>query len=713
MSTIDIPIQGMSCASCAGRVEKALTAVEDVTSVNVNLVGESAHVEFRGAESPRLREKFITAIEAAGYRTDLRVDPTATKPAAAFTLDERVGLILTALLTLPLLLPMIPGLHALMPGFTVQAVLAGLVQFIFGARFYRGAWGALRARTGNMDLLVALGTTAAYGFSLYAGLTPGHGAHDLYFESSAAVILFVRFGKFLENRAKARTRAALQNLRSLLPETVAIERAGQKLEVKTEDLKPGDRLQVRAGERIPADARIRQGAGDVDESVLTGESLPIAKHVGDSLYAGSLNLDGVLQLEVTTANAESLITRIARALEEAQGKKAPIQRKVDQVSAIFVPAVIAVAALTFLGWWFAGAGLEAALLHAVAVLVIACPCALGLATPTAIMVGTGLAARRGILFRDAEALEKLHLAKTVAFDKTGTLTRGEVRVDLVWTEGLTKEKLWQIARALQHAGAHPFAVAIRAAREAEASSPDARNIAGSGVRGHVDGIEYALGSPRWLKELGVTFANIPDDQGVALLASLEPPRYLGGFSFADTVKPESAAAITRLKARGLNLALLSGDQVASATRIAQELGITDIRAALSPLQKERELLKMKTAGPVIMVGDGVNDAPALARADVGVAMGSGADLSIHHAGVTLLTNDPRRLVDAIELSAATSRKIRQGLFWAFGYNTVGIAFAAAGVLSPMIAGLAMALSSVSVITNVLVWRWWDGREGNL
>lgn len=705
MSTIDIPITGMSCMSCAGRVEKALSAVADVTSVNVNLVGESAHVEFRGLESPKLREKFITAVEAAGYSTSLRTGDT-TVPS-----DERWGLVFTAIFTLPLLLPMIPVLHTLMPGFAVQALLAGVVQFIFGARFYRGAFHALKARTGNMDLLVALGTTAAYGFSLYAGLTPGHGAHDLYFESSAAVILFVRLGKFLENRAKARTREALQNLRGLLPETVTVTRAGRTLSLKTEDLRPGDRLEVRAGERIAADARLLSGAGDVDESVLTGESLPIAKRQGDSLYAGSLNLEGVLQLEVTTANAESLITRIARALEDAQGKKAPIQRKVDQVSRIFVPTVLAIATLTFIGWWLTGAGLETALLHAVAVLVIACPCALGLATPTAIMVGTGLAARRGILFRDAEALEKLHLARTVAFDKTGTLTRGEVRVDRIWNEGLTQDKLWQVARALQHAGAHPFARAIREARELDITSPDARNVAGAGVRGHVDGIEYVLGSPRWLKELGVPLTPFPDDQGVALLAALEPPRYLGGFSFTDTVKAESQAAIAALHERGLRLALLSGDQVASATRVGSELGITDVRAPLSPLQKERELLKMKNDGPVIMVGDGVNDAAALARADVGVAMGSGADLSIHHAGVTLLTNDPRRLVDAIDLSFATSRKIRQGLFWAFGYNTVGIAFAAAGLLSPMIAGLAMALSSVSVIANVLVWHWSDGRKG--
>lgn len=705
MTTLDVPVFGMSCASCAGRVEKALSPINGVTSVDVNLVGESAHIKIRAPVTEELREKIITAIEAAGYRTNLR---TGESPQAV---DESWGLCFTALFTLPLLIPMIPGLHGLMPNFELQAVLAGIVQFGFGARFYRGAYLALRNMSGNMDLLVAIGTSAAYAFSLYAGLTPAHGSHDLYFESSAAVILFVRLGKYLEHRAKARTREAIQGLGSLLPEVVTVIREGQTVEISTGDLRIGDHLMVRPGERIPADAQVMNGAGDVDESLLTGESLPVRKTRGERVFAGSLNLDGILEMEVKTANAESLLSKIARALEEAQGKKAPIQRQVDLVSRIFVPAVLCVALITFFGWWLAGAGFETSLVHAVAVLVIACPCALGLATPTAIMVGTGLAARRGILFRDAEALEKLHHAKVIAFDKTGTLTEGHVKVESHWqTDGVSPEDLFAVARGLQAAGAHPYADALKAFSEypgiIEAS--EARNQAGKGVEGHSQGRDFVLGSARWLKDLGVQdseLKNVDENYGTAILAQRNPLKVWGGFAFSDQVKSVAANAINGLRQRHLEIVLLSGDHPKNAEKIATELGITDVRAGLSPLQKERELLKLKSKGAVVMVGDGVNDAPALARADVGVAMGSGADLSIHHAGVTLLTNDPRRLLDAIDLSFATSRKIHQGLFWAFVYNTVGLGFAAAGLLSPWVAGLAMALSSLSVIGNVLLWNW--------
>jgi P-type Cu+ transporter len=729
---IELGIDGMTCASCVGRVEKALQAVPGVLEASVNLASEAARVTVVAGTASS--DDLAAAVERAGYQARLRDTETDDSAAAADADEARRDalakrdlrhVVIAALLSLPLVLPMLLspfGVQGALPGWA-QLLLATPVQFWLGARFYRNGWKALLARTGNMDLLVAIGTSAAYGLSLYQLAYPAHhGEAHYYFEASAVVITLVLLGKWLETRAKRQTGAAIRALMALRPDTArVIAPYGSVRDVPAAQVRVGDRVQVRPGERIPVDGQIADGDTAVDESMLTGESLPVAKHHGDRVAGGSINGDGLIIVEVTAVGAETTLARIVRLVESAQGAKAPIQRLVDRVSAVFVPVVLAIAAATLAGWLIAGAPLETAILNAVAVLVIACPCALGLATPTAIMAGTGVAAKAGVLIKDAEALETAHRVDAVAFDKTGTLTEG--RPSLVGLEpapDVTAEQLLELAAALQRGSEHPLARAVIAEADSRgvpsAPTQGLKALPGRGVSGQVHGRELMLGSTRLMEEQGIDVASLADaayrlqtdGRTVSWLGLVgEEPQLLGLLGFGDAVKPTARAAVDALRAQGVLTVMLTGDNAGSARAAANALGIDEVVADVLPEGKAEALGGLKRDGyTVAMVGDGVNDAPALAAADVGIAMGSGTDVAMHAAGVTLMRGDPRLVADAIDVSKRTYAKIRQGLFWAFIYNVVGIPLAALGYLSPVLAGAAMAFSSVSVVTNALTLRRW-------
>jgi Cu+-exporting ATPase len=611
--------------------------------------------------------------------------------------------------------------HAwMLPGW-LQLLLATPVQFWLGARFYRAGWKALRAGSGNMDLLVAIGTSAAYGLSVYQLLADpaGHGMPHLYFESSAVVITLVLLGKWLEGRAKRQTVDAIRALESLRPGSALVRRGGQDVEVALELLRAGDLMVVRPGTRVPADGTVLEGSSHVDESLLTGESLPVARRDGDKVLGGAVNGEGLLLVEATRVGANTMLAQIIRMVEDAQAMKAPIQRLVDRVSSVFVPAVLLVSLVTLLGWGLATGDWRQALLNAVAVQVIACPCALGLATPTGIMVGTGVAARHGILIKDAQALETAHAVRTVVFDKTGTLTEGKPRV--VAVEG--GDAVLRLAASVQQTSEHPLAQAVAQAAQERGILPPAASEAaalpGRGVRARVGATTVYLGNRRLMQELHAP-ADAWDDAArrfeadgrtVSWLAQEEggQVRVEGLLAFGDRLKPTSAQAVARLRAMGVEVVMLTGDNRGAAALVARALGLDRYEAEVLPADKAeavRRLMGQGDHGKVAMVGDGINDAPALAAADVGIAMAGGMDVAMHTAGITLMRGDPLLVADAIAVSNRTYRKIRQNLGWAFVYNVVGIPVAALGLLNPVLAGAAMALSSVSVVSNALLLRRW-------
>jgi len=724
----ELALRGMTCGSCVSRIEKALGDVPGVLSATVNLATERARVRhFAGLDTTAL----IAAVERAGYAAALpggsaadddgsgaEASTNAAAPARTAPSRETLHLWLAAALTLPLALPMIGlvfGQHWMLPGW-LQLALATPVQFWLGARFYRAGWHALRAGSGNMDLLVALGTSAGYGLSLYH-LWRGD-SQALYFETSAVIVTLILLGKWLEARAKRQTTAAIRALQALRPARARVLRDGVERELPIAQLRVGDRVVILPGERIAADGRIREGRSHVDESLITGESLPVPRQEGDRVTGGAINGEGRLVVETLAVGAETALARIIRLVEDAQAKKAPIQRLVDRVSAVFVPVVIALALITLLAWGLGTGDWNQAILNAVAVLVIACPCALGLATPTAIMAGTGAAARAGLLIKDAEALELAHRIDTVAFDKTGTLTEGRpVLAQWIAVDG-DRDALLVQAAALQRGSEHPLARATldRAAGLDLPQATQLRAVPGRGLRGRIGERELLLGSGRMLAEAGIDQGALAQaaqalaDSGhsVSWLAAddAQGPRLLGVLGFRDAPRPQARAAIARLHALGLRTAMISGDHPGAARAIARELGIDEVRADVLPEQKAEAVAQLRRGGAVAMVGDGVNDAPALAAADVGIAMGSGTDVAMQAAGITLMRAEPGLVADAIDISRRTTRKIRQNLFWAFGYNVVGIALAAFGWLDPIVAAAAMAFSSVSVLANTLLLRRW-------
>jgi Cu+-exporting ATPase len=714
---LELQIGGMTCASCAGRIERALGKLPEVSNVSVNLASERARVELlEGTDVAAV----IAAVEQAGYSAALLSESAKADPRAALQ-RERWSVILALLLAAPLLLPMFAewaGLHWMLPAWA-QFALATPVQFVLGARFYRAAWKAVRAGSANMDLLVALGTSAGYGLSLYLWATAGHHAPHLYFEASAVVIALVLLGKYLESRAKRQTSAAIRALEALRPERATRLVAGREEDVAIAVLRLDDQVVVRPGERFPVDGEVLEGHSQADEALISGESLPVAKAPGDRVTGGAINGEGRLIVRTTALGGETVLARIIRLVEDAQAAKAPIQKLVDRVSAVFVPAVLLIALATLGGWLLGGAGAEQALINAVAVLVIACPCALGLATPAAIMAGTGVAARHGILIKDAEALELAHKVSVVAFDKTGTLTSGQPRIVHLATAGIEESELLRLAGTLQQGSEHPLARAVLdAARERGIALPPlsaSQALAGRGIRGVVEERELALGNQRLFDELGVGSelreqASAWEAEGRTLswlIERSEPPRVLGLLAFGDSLKDGAAEAIAELRGRHIESHLISGDNAGSAGAVGRVLGIDQVHAQVLPADKAAHVSRLKNGGAVVaMVGDGINDAPALAAADVGIAMGGGTDVAMHAAGITLMRGDPRLVPAALEISRRTWSKIRQNLFWAFVYNLVGIPLAAAGLLNPMLAGAAMALSSVSVVSNALLLNTW-------
>ncbi|WP_151638749.1 heavy metal translocating P-type ATPase [Noviherbaspirillum aerium] len=717
---VSLSISGMTCASCGTRVEKALKKVPGVTDAAVNLATEKAQITSVGVPV----ETLIAAIQKAGYEAS-PVVATELKTEKASTLPTWWPVALSALFSLPLIFPMFGmpfGHDWMLPGW-LQLLLATPVQFWLGARFYKAGWKALMARTGNMDLLVAIGTSAAYGLSVY--LLIAHAGHEgmdhLYFESSAVVITLVLLGKWLEARAKQQTVAALRALESLRATDAIVRRDGKDMQVPVAQVRVGDLVIVRPGDRVPVDGTVVEGSSHLDESLLTGESLPVTKSVGDKVTGGAVNADGLLVLEATAVGGATMLSKIIKLVEDAQAVKAPIQRLVDKVSAVFVPVVLLISVVTFFAWGLITGDWQQALLNAVAVQVIACPCALGLATPTSIMAGTGVAAKYGILIKDAEALETAHAVTAVVFDKTGTLTEGKPAVVAIAGGTQSERRVLELAQAVQQYSDHPLAKAVTtAAAERSVSlrpATNAKALPGRGVQADVGGVTVFLGNKRLMQELGantsamehVAKAHEASGRTVSWLAVRTDinTEIAGLLAFGDTLKPSAKDAVAKLAEMGVASVMLTGDNGGSAKAVASAVGITEFKAEVLPADKANVVGALKQDGrKVAMVGDGINDAPALAAADVGIAMSTGTDVAMHTAGITLMRGDPALVADAIDISKKTYRKIQQNLFWAFIYNLIGIPLAAFGVLNPVIAGAAMAFSSVSVVSNALLLRRW-------
>jgi Cu+-exporting ATPase len=739
----DIGIGGMTCASCVARVERAIAKLPGVDGVSVNLATESARVTWTPdapQEDPQMQQaRLRRAVRDAGYEplAAEHLEQAPQGPWVGFA-PVAVGLLLSAPLVLPMLGDAL-GQHWMLPALW-QFLLATPVQFVLGARFYKAGWHALRAGSGNMDLLVALGTSAGWALSVWLWLTAPAGAMvHLYFEGSAVVITLVLLGKWLEARAKRQTTDAIRALHALRPAHARVITPDGELDIPVEELLVGDRLVVLPGERVAADGLLLDGQTQVDESLLTGEPLPVHKAVGARVTGGSINGDGRVVVQVTATGTATVLANIIRWVEDAQAAKAPLQRLVDQVSAVFVPVVLVLALFTLAAWWFTGHSLEVSLIHGVAVLVIACPCALGLATPAAIMAGTGVAAKFGILIKDAQALEVAHQVDTVAFDKTGTLTIGQPRLLSLHPVGgahaLDERALLAVAASLLSASEHPLAHAVTQAATAQHiffAAPDAAHaVPGLGIEGVVQGRPVFLGSARWMAELGVApegwLAQVHALQEQGATVSLLAERTAKGvvvlavLAFGDEPKPGVQAALATLRARGLRLVMISGDNAGAATAMAERLGLwpSEVHAEVMPGDKAALVKRLQhNAGGaphvVAFVGDGINDAPALAAADVGLAMANldaagrrgGTDVAMQAAGITLMRGDVALVAGALDISARTVAKIRQNLFWAFAYNAAGIPLAALGYLSPVVAGAAMALSSVSVMTNALLLKRW-------
>ena len=722
---LELGIGGMSCAACAARIEKVVGRLPGVEG-SVNFAAETARVRYM----PGLADP--AAIVAAIARAGFTATPIAgrdreaerARKDAEFRAELRLFWI-SALLSLPFLAQMAGMLGAGFGGHHddwlprwLQCLLATPVQFWIGRRFYKGAWSSLLGGGANMDVLVALGTSVAYFFSLFVVLAGRHDLH-VYFEASASIITLVLLGKLLEARARARTSVAIEALLRLQPPTAWIERDGQLVELPVAQVVAGMTFVLRPGDAVPVDGEVLAGTSSADEAMLTGESVPVPKVPGDKVFAATVNGDGVLHCRASGVGADTLLAGIVRLVEQAQGGKPAVQRLADRIAAVFVPTVVAIALATFGLWWWLGGELAPALVNGVAVLVIACPCALGLATPTAVMVGTGQGARAGILVKNAEALELAEKIKVLVVDKTGTLTEGRPSlIDLRCADGVARGEVLQLAASLEQSSHHPLARAVLDAARAEGVAPlaaaSAQAVGGKGVTGQVDGRAVQLGSPEFIAAQGVAMP--PALLEPLLAAALTPVavaadgRLLGVMGLADPLRAGARAAVARLQALGLRVVMLTGDHPAAAARIAAEAGISEFRAQVLPGDKAAAVEALRAEGRVGMVGDGINDAPALAAADVSFAIGAGSDVAIEAADLTLVRSDLNGVADAISLSRATLGKIRQNLFFAFIYNIIGIPAAALGLLNPVIAGAAMAMSSVSVVSNSLLLRRWRPQQ---
>jgi Cu+-exporting ATPase len=756
-----LDIEGMTCASCVNRIERYLNRLDGVTSATVNLATERATV----AAGPEVTvAQILSAVQAAGYEAKLLVDSepvaaaeaaepephamhreAAREPETSFQqrhlADTQRRLIVASILTVPLLLALgrmtvAPFLPAFLANPWLQLAFATPVQFYAGWPFYRGAWRVLRHRATDMNTLIAVGTSAAFFYSLAAILFPGffqaagiatEGALPLYFDTAAVIITLILLGRFLEARARSHTSDAIRRLIGLAPRTARVIREGAERDLPIEAVRRGDLVLVRPGEKVAVDGIIRDGSSALDESMVTGESMPATKRAGDEVIGGTLNTSGAFRFEATRVGRDTVLAQIVRLVQEAQGSKAPIQRLADQVTAYFVPAVLAIAALTFVVWLLIGPepAFNLALLNTVAVLIIACPCALGLATPTSIMVGTGKGAENGVLFRNAEALERLHKVRTVVLDKTGTLTEGRPRVtDVVLADGAPGEdELLRLAAAAERGSEHPLGEAIvrhtRDERQQTVGQPVGfEAVAGQGIIATVEGHEVVIGRPEHLARGGIELGELAD-RGEELAASGKTPVYVAVdgraaavIAIADTLKPGSRAAVAELHRLGLEVIMLTGDNERTARAIAREAGVDRVLADVRPDEKAAQVRRMQADGRLVaMVGDGVNDAPALAQAGVGIAIGTGTDVAIESAGVTLMGGDLRAVVTAFALSRATMRNIKQNLFWAFAYNVALIPLAAGALypftgilLDPIFAAAAMAASSVTVVSNALRLR---------
>jgi Cu+-exporting ATPase len=729
---VELGVEGMTCAACAVRIEKALRRIPGVDAT-VNFATETASATLGAAVKP---EQLLAAVERAGYHAVLRRDASSERAAdrarkAAVYAELRRETWIAAALTLPLLVQMLPmlagegwpnaqGGHGEWLPRWFQLVLATPVQFWIGRRFYVGAWHALRGGGANMDVLIALGTTMAWAMS--AAITVlGLDERHVYFEAGAAVITLVLFGKLLEARARSGMSAALEGLSRLQPATARVLRGNALIDVPLASVVVGDRLVVRAGERMPVDGIVRDGTSSVDESMVTGESRAVAKTPGSAVFAGTLNQEGLLKCEATGVGSATLLAGIVRMVAEAQGSKAPIQRMADRVAGVFVPVVVVIAVATWaLGYWLGGDA-SAALINAVTVLVIACPCALGLATPTAIVVGTGRGAQLGVLIRNAAALEQAGRLSVLVIDKTGTLTEGKpVVAGVIALEGATRAQVLQLAASIEQGSTHPLANAIREAakRDRVVARPLTafESVPGKGARGKVDvagvQIDATAGTLDFLAEQGIAIADASALQSIGntLVGVAAQGRIVGMIALADRVRPTSPQAIERARAAGIDVLMLTGDNAQVAAAVAAEVGIADFRAGVLPADKAATVRALAAEGKVTgMVGDGINDAPALAAADVSFAIGTGSDVAVEAADITVVRNDLNAVVDAILLSRAALAKIRQNLFFAFVYNVLGIPLAAFGLLNPVFAGAAMAASSLSVVGNALLLRRWRPR----
>lgn len=716
--SVDIAVTGMSCASCVSTVENALRKLRNVESASVNLATERAHIELAN-DIPH--QNIVKAVVDAGYGASIVLPEQGHAHPHEKDSATGMNIVIAAILSVPLVIPMLLNLADTDWNLPVwfQWLLATPVQFYFGAGFYKSAWRAVLNRSGNMDLLVAIGTTAAYALSVYM-LLQGH--EHLYFEAASVVITLVLLGKWLERRAKRQTTEAIRALQQLRPDTARVKRENAEIEIPLAQVSLDDVVITRPGERIPVDAILLEGESYVDESLMTGESAPVHKKVGDKVIGGSVNIDGLLVIRTVAIGAETTLSRIIRLVEDAQGAKPEIQRLVDKVSAVFVPVVIVIALGTLLAWGLYTGDWEQAILNSVAVLVIACPCALGLATPTAIMAGTGVAAQHGILIKDANALELAHSITQVVFDKTGTLTAG--KPVLLSTKVLNgrENAMLELAAAIEQNSSHPLAKAVvnqlAIMGKTPSSSISVKELPGRGLQGQVDSKTVYVGNERWMAELGMDMGTLTDismefqNAGktiscVAVREGAAEPSLLGILVFGDEIKQSSKQAISGLRLKNIKTWLLTGDNRISAEHVAQALGIDKVLAEQTPESKATTIASMRQKDQVVaMVGDGVNDAPALAAADVSFAMSTGTDVAMHTADITLMRSDPSLVVDTIDISRRTYSKIKQNLFWASIYNLIGIPLAALGLLSPVIAGAAMAFSSVSVVTNALMLKRW-------